>query len=168
MLIAHLPVGYVIGRVASQRFGTLPRSQWAAVLVGSVIPDIDMLWFWSADHRQHNHHSYFTHWPAFWLFVWLAGLTIRHWRPASLSAVGLHLFALGTLSHMVMDSIAAPIMWFQPFSGRWVEMVHVPASPHGSLYALMTHWTFGLELFICAIAVAWFGFDRIARRFRDI
>jgi inner membrane protein len=152
MLIAHLPAGYLIAKSKQHWVAPITRIEFAACLIGSVIPDIDMVWFWTIDHRQHHHHGYFTHWPIFWIFVWLLGLAISKARPQLFSQSAANMFGLGAFSHMVLDSVAAPIMWFAPFSYRWIEMVHVPTSPHGATYALVTHWTFGLELAICFAA----------------
>jgi inner membrane protein len=65
MLIAHLPAGYILG--------TFARNRWpgrsgvmAAAMLGSVFPDIDMLYFHFVDGRQTHHHAYITHWPLFW------------------------------------------------------------------------------------------------------
>ena len=152
MLIAHLPAGYLIAKLTQKSGHVLSKTAFGATLIGAVIPDIDMIWFWTVDHRQHHHHGYFTHWPSFWLLVFLVGLAVsllslkREW------VIVVCLFSLGTLSHMVLDSVAAPILWLAPVSDQWFELSHVPASAHGATYALVTHWTFGLELAICLIA----------------
>lgn len=152
MLIAHFPAGYLIAKLTQKTGHVLSKSAFAATLIGAVIPDIDMIWFWTLDHRQHHHHGYFTHWPSFWLLVFVVGLAVSLLLSRRDWIVAVCMFFLGTLSHVVLDSVAAPIMWMAPLSDRWFELSHVPASSYGATYALVMHWTFGLELMLCLTA----------------
>jgi inner membrane protein len=154
MLIAHFPAGCLLAKFTQKSGQILSQTAFIATLIGAVIPDIDMIWFWTVDHRQHHHHGYFTHWPSFWLLVFLLGLAVSLLSSKREWVVVVCMFTLGTMSHMVLDSVAAPIMWLAPLSDRWFELSHVPASSHGATYALLTHWTFGVELAICLIAAA--------------
>ena len=82
MFIAHLPAGYLWTRfivmkrgmadVASPRY----RSLMALGLIGSLLPDVDMLYFYLIDNRQHLHHGYWTHIPLSWLMLFGAALLI--------------------------------------------------------------------------------------------
>src|SRR4051794_5179826 len=118
VLIAHLPAGYLVSRALSRRwilFG----------LAGSVFPDIDLLWFYLVDHRQHMHHSYWTHIPIFWAFIGaLCELFALGW-PA-------RLFVGNALVHLVLDTVQGGIAWAYPFSDERFVFVRVPAL-HG-------HW----------------------------
>lgn len=156
MLIAHLPAGYLIAKLTQRTGRFLTKGEFIATLIGAVIPDIDMIWFWTVDHRQHHHHGYITHWPSFWLMVFLVGLAITLLLSKRAWISVMCLFFFGTMSHMVLDSVAAPIMWLAPLSDNWFELSHVPASAHGATYALLTHWTFGVELAICLTAAVVF------------
>jgi LexA-binding, inner membrane-associated putative hydrolase len=156
MLVAHIPAGYLIAKLIQKTGHFVAKGTFVATLIGAVIPDIDMIWFWIVDNRQHHHHGYFSHWPSFWLIVFLVGLAISFLISKQTWIVAIIMFFVGTMSHMVLDSVAAPIMWLAPLSYQWFELSHVPASAHGATYALLTHWTFGLELAICLCAVAVF------------
>jgi len=63
MFIAHLPAGYMLskGVVALghlRRLGEQTKRRLiAAGMIGAIIPDIDLLYFYLIDHRQHGHHS---------------------------------------------------------------------------------------------------------------
>lgn len=79
MLIAHLPAGYILG--------TFARNRWpgrsgimAAALLGSVVPDLDMVYFHFVDGGRTHHHAYVTHWPLFWAAVGLVALSVAKWR----------------------------------------------------------------------------------------
>lgn len=63
MLTAHLPAGYCLSRVTGTSLpGALP-----VMLLFSVLPDFDLLWFYLVDNRSIHHHRYWVHIPAFWL-----------------------------------------------------------------------------------------------------
>ncbi len=64
MLIAHLPAGYLLGSAARQR-SAAPGIMIVA-LIGSVLPDFDMVYFFLTGGKVH-HHDYVSHWPLFWL-----------------------------------------------------------------------------------------------------
>lgn len=152
MLIAHLPAGYILGTAARRRSST--PAVMAAALIGSVAPDLDMVYFFATGGRVH-HHAFVTHWPLFWLASALLILPLLKWlRPARLAA-GFVFFAAAML-HMVMDTIAAPLYWFAPFSFHEFEFVRVPATHANWVMSFMLHWTFLLEISICLSALALF------------
>lgn len=41
----------------------------AAAMLGSVVPDLDMVYFHFVDGGRTHHHAYVTHWPLFWAAV---------------------------------------------------------------------------------------------------
>lgn len=152
MLIAHLPAGYILGTVA--RRGASSHAIMAAALIGSVAPDFDMAYFYASGGRVH-HHAYVTHWPLFWLASAILILPLLKWlRPAWLAAG--FVFFSAALLHMVMDTIAAPLSWFAPFSLHEFELVRVPATHANWIMSFLLHWTFLLEIAICLSAFALF------------
>ena len=140
MLIAHLPSGFIAGRALESRYS----GSMGAALLGSVFPDIDMLYFHFIDAGQTHHHYYATHWPVLYLAFLLAGLALH--KSAWI------VFAAAALMHLVLDSVAAPIRWLAPFSTLEVEMFTVPATHPNWIVSFVTHWTFAIELSICAVA----------------
>ncbi|WP_337267583.1 metal-dependent hydrolase [Oryzifoliimicrobium ureilyticus] len=160
MLIAHLPAGFIVGRFAKGR--TSAPGMVPAAMIGSIVPDLDIFYFYLFNSRIH-HHAFFMHWPLFWLV--LAAITLaliagidRRWLPAGF------IFFFATLLHMVMDTVAAPLFWLAPFSSRAFQMVEVPANYSHWIISFMLHWTFLLELTICAVALAFFLMDRHRHR----
>jgi inner membrane protein len=152
MLIAHLPAGCIVATAACRR-ATSPAVM-AAALIGSVAPDFDMIYFYASGGRVH-HHAYVTHWPLFWLASALLILPLLKWlHPASLFA-GCVFFTAAIL-HMVLDTIAAPLLWLAPFSFHEFEMVRVPATHANWIASFMLHWTFLLEISICLSALVLF------------
>lgn len=151
MLIAHLPSGYILG--------TFMRRQWpgspaivGAAMVGSVIPDIDMLYFHFIDGGRTHHHSYMTHWPLFWAAAGALSLLFVSWRARSYLAATAAFFAAAML-HMVLDTLASPILWLMPFDRRAFELVTVPADFSNWVLSFLLHWTFACELLICGWAL---------------
>jgi hypothetical protein len=149
MLIAHLPAGYLLGRLV-QRCSSAPRLLTAA-LVGSMAPDFDIAYFLTTGGHTH-HHAYATHWPLFWVIAAAGTLPILRIAAPRYMGAGMVFFAAALL-HMAMDTVAAPIYWFAPFSWHPFEFVTVPAS-HGSwIVSFMLHWTFLLEIGIWCAAI---------------
>lgn len=71
IFIAHLPAGYLLAKtIFSRTLGA--RAVMAAALLGSITPDLDLLYFYTLDAQQRHHHSYWTHYPAVWLALMLA------------------------------------------------------------------------------------------------
>ncbi|MCV2881830.1 metal-dependent hydrolase [Actibacterium sp. XHP0104] len=149
MLTAHLPSGYLLYR--AQPVQALPVL--AAALVGAVLPDIDMIFFYLVDHRAIHHHRYWVHVPLFWAGVAALVLPLlyrRGWHWPGLvffAAIGLH---------MVLDSIGGGIMWGAPFDTRLHALVTVPASQSHWVLSFILHWTFLAELMIWGAALTLF------------
>lgn len=145
MFIGHLPAGYVLSRAFSDR-----RAQ-AAVLIGSVLPDADLLYFYTLSDRAVVHHEYWTHIPAFWLLV--CGVT---WIALQLTGSAYRIYVapllVGILLHLCLDSIAGSVLWFAPFSEAKVTLVHVPALYSPWVLNFIFHWTFLLELAVIVTA----------------
>ncbi|MGX9354517.1 metal-dependent hydrolase [Roseobacteraceae bacterium S113] len=143
MIIGHLPTGYLAARALERSFDEDPLVWWA-ILLGSVAPDFDMLWFVFVDHGTVHHHTYITHDPTLWVGVLGTGLLV-----ASRLLIGL---GLGALLHLSLDTIAGAITWGYgrvSFSGPLVE---VPAVQSHWILNFLLHWTFAVEITFCLIA----------------
>ncbi|WP_192179914.1 metal-dependent hydrolase [Mesorhizobium amorphae] len=152
MLIAHLPSGYILGRFAPKSWRETPCFMTAA-MIGSVIPDIDMLYFHLVDGGRTHHHAYITHWPLFWLasgIVALSVIRLLGWP----HLVSVAVFFAGAMLHMVLDTVASPIMWLMPFDRHAFELVTVPATYGNWVASFVLHRTFLLEILICAWALS--------------
>ncbi|MFS4439118.1 metal-dependent hydrolase [Paracoccaceae bacterium GXU_MW_L88] len=142
MLIAHLPVGYITATAAA-RLGA--RSLFYGLLAGSVLPDIDMLWFHFVDQGAVHHHEYLTHRPVLWLLVGMIGLLFKRHL-----LIGL---GIGGLLHMVLDSIAGAIAWRWPLSEATTTLVTIPATHDNWVMSFLFHWTFLSEIALLLIAL---------------
>jgi membrane-bound metal-dependent hydrolase YbcI (DUF457 family) len=157
MLIGHLPAGYLIGRALLREPSRKSAAPLAAIMAGSVLPDIDLLYCYLFDHQRSHHHLYWTHIPAFWLAacagVLLAWAAKRELRPP----VATWFFLAGVLSHLLLDSIIGDIYWLIPFSYQPFSMFTVRPRYSPWYLNFVMHWVFGLELVlvVCAAVLAY-------------
>lgn len=146
MLTAHLPSGYIVGRLAPRGIPAL----MPVVLVASVLPDVDMIWFHLVDNGAIHHHRYWVHVPAFWAAVAVVALPLLAWR--GWLATGLAFFGV-ILLHLLLDSIGGGILWGAPFSNHLFTLVEVPASHGHWIISFLLHWAFLAELAIWLWAI---------------
>ncbi len=151
MLIAHLPAGYVVTKTLQKRLET-QKFFWLGLL-GSILPDFDMLYFHFVDNKQTLHHYYWTHIPAFW-FCMLAifclfGVIVRkvsYW-------LGIAFFFSTVFLHLILDSIVDHgIKWAYPFSDKSFYFFNIPAKFDWWVWSFIFHPTFLLELAWISIA----------------
>jgi inner membrane protein len=150
MLIGHLPASYLWTR-ALQRWRNEPRWLWLGLLAG-MLPDLDLLYFFLVDERQHLHHTYWTHLPFAWLVAGgmlaalLSALPSRGLRSAA------SIFFSNILLHLLLDSLSGGIAWLYPASDNLWRLVEVPARPGFWVWSFVLHWTFLPELLLLALA----------------
>jgi inner membrane protein len=156
MFIAHLPVGYLVVTVAYQRVSSLglkSRGYFTAGMLGAVAPDTDLIYFYLIDHRQHNHHSYWTHYPSVWLVLFLISLVLYLYkRSCAFCAVGM-VFSVNGLIHMVLDSVAGYIHWFAPVGYHAYGLVTLTRKYEIWWLNYILHWTFLIELSLAVWAI---------------
>lgn len=143
MFIAHLPAGYLVSRSLRD-----PVAQ-AALLVGSVAPDLDILRFYILDNQGIHHHEYLTHRPLLWMGI--AVLSVFLWRFSLARILGW--FSAGALLHMLLDSFLGEINWGWPWGAFGGPLIVVPATQSHWILSFVLHWTFVLEIAICAAAL---------------
>lgn len=134
------------------------RRLLALGMAASVLPDLDLLWFYLVSDRSEVHHAYPPHLPLFWVAVLAAAALVLRLRGAGRTAwLALIVFGANVLLHQVLDTTAGGIRWLWPFSGAELVLTHVTARHHPWYLNFVLHWTFALELAIVAAAlvVAW-------------
>lgn len=102
MFIGHLPGAYLALKASRTRIAPV---LFGSVLVGSVLPDVDMFAFYFWDNRGFHHHEYITHRPLIWVSLLALGLILSRRMPGKI-LVGL---GLGGVIHMLLDSITGKI-----------------------------------------------------------
>ncbi len=154
MLIGHLPAGYLVAKSLQIRW--ISRALFFGLILGSPLPDLDMLWFYLVDGRSTHHHAYLTHKPLFWMCFLIVGVSVRH---GFSSGIG-----LGGLLHSALDSISGQVTWGWPITDQPLTLVVVPATQSHWLLSFLVHWTFAVELTLVAMALLVFLLSRRSRR----
>ena len=148
MLVAHAPVGYLVG--SSVRI----RGAVAASIAGALAPDVDVLpSFVLAVH----HHAWPTHWPVAWALVGagLAPLLVTpKTRPAAVLAL---LFVGNALLHLVCDSLVGDVRWLAPWSQHAFAVVHLKRVLDPWWLNFVLHPSFLVELALVAAAAYRYG-----------
>jgi inner membrane protein len=168
VFIAHLPAGYLATRLILDREATLEplsRRLLALGMIASVLPDLDLLWFYFVDHRRQVHHAYLPHLPLAWIALFGVAALVMGLRRASRTAwLAMLVFAANILLHLVLDTTAGGIRWLWPFSNAEFAMSHVEARHQAWYLNFVLHWTFALEIAILAAAL-WLAWKkRFSRR----
>lgn len=172
MFIAHVAGGYLLTRAYLRNIDT-DSSDYAKLkcylvfgLLCSVLPDVDLFYFYLIDHRQHPHHTYWTHIPLFWvLFAGFGFFLTKAVRAKSLGVLWTILL-LNTQLHMVLDTVAGGIYWLSPFSHIKYRLFTVTSRYDWWVFNYIFHWTFLLELLIIAAAIYVYFQDRKYARVR--
>jgi inner membrane protein len=151
MITAHLPAGYVTGRVFARSGPIL----WAAVL-GGLLPDLDLIRFYLIDDRAVHHHHYWVHIPAFWVALAVILLPLARSRGPCRSRAARAFFA-SILVHLLLDTVAGNIKWLWPLSDRFIHLVTVPAVHSHWVLNFILHPVFLAELAIWALALFLWG-----------
>ncbi|WP_445369333.1 metal-dependent hydrolase [Methylomonas sp. BW4-1] len=160
MIVAHLPAGYIVSTLLFRRFakyGVSGINFLRAGLLGSIAPDLDMIYFYGFDHRAHPHHSYFSHFPSVWLLLLtLAILCFQHCRHKKLPVLAL-IFTGNGMLHMVLDYISTNIYWLAPFVNKPFALIKVPSVYQDWWLNFLLHRSFVLEILLVIWATGlWF------------
>jgi hypothetical protein len=150
VITAHLPSGYVLGRVLDQRPSPAPLVLPAAV-IGGVLPDFDLIWFYLIDDRSFHHHRYWVHIPAFWAMVATVVLPLIAWLNRRYLIAATAFFA-AILLHIFLDTIAGGVLWGWPFADNLTHFVTVTPRFDNWVLNFIFHPVFVLELLIWAAA----------------
>lgn len=154
MFIAHLPAGYILSQQLVKGRNALHK-RWLTIgiLIGSIAPDLDLIYFYTWGQRQTPHHEYIPHIPSFWLCFIAVGLLLRLSHKTRLSNCLLGL-GLGGLLHTILDTPVGGIYWFMPFDDSMIRFSVVPKKYDVWVLNFILHWYFLCELAICAWASA--------------
>ncbi len=159
MFIGHISAGYIYTKAI---LSSLPQRYLEAIywryalswgLLGSVLPDFDMFYFYFIDHAQHLHHSYCTHLPIYWLCL-SAGIFIILFvlgRPSQV--IYAFLCLSNVFIHLFLDTLMGKIRWFYPFSNYDFVCFYVPNRYSWWVWNFVFHWTFFFEIALIIIAI---------------
>ena len=151
MFIGHLPAGYILTKKLQAKL-KIKQYLWIG-LIASILPDIDLLYFYLIDNRQHLHHDYWTHMPFYWLII--AAVTFSTlWllrKKAYITAA--IIFFSNIFLHLFLDTIVGKIAWLYPFTNQSYYLFDVPAVHDFWVYNFIFHWTFLFEIGVMVWAI---------------
>jgi len=157
MFVAHLPAGYILTRRLIDRAPKADLSDWSLLAVGlvsAILPDFDLLYFYLVDHRQTLHHLYWPHLPLFWLGPAVVSLAVCARIGNRRLTLAVTVFYANIFLHLLLDTVVGNIYWLHPFYAESFSLFEVPARHAWWVWNFILHWSFGLELLICAWALA--------------
>ena len=149
MFIAHIPASYLLAKVTAKKHLSLPSL--AALSLGSIFPDIDLLRFYLLDNHQIHHHHYWTHRPFVWACIVLAFTLMAKLAKRKLPAP-LWLFFMSVFLHLALDTIVGDIGWSWPIYDRSWTLVTIQDTHTIWILNFFLHWTFAVEIVICLMA----------------
>ena len=120
MIIAHTFAGYIISDKLLKivNHGSLSSNIFIlSGMLGAIAPDIDLIYFYPIDNKQHHHHSYFTHLPISWLILLAISIICSKLKPSNFSLL-FFIFTLNGLLHLLLDSMSGQIKWLLPFNNK--------------------------------------------------
>lgn len=122
-------------------------------LVGSIFPDLDLLYFYLIDHRRTLHHRYWTHLPLVWIALGLLVVGGSRLFKAERLAQWSTVFVLNVLLHQTLDTIVGKVLWLAPFDTRVVYLFEVPAVHGHWLLNYLLHWSIAFEVLVWVAAL---------------
>ncbi len=155
MFIAHLPAGYLLSKYFASKSKThkIPWGIFVALgLVGSILPDLDLFYFYLIDERQHQHHSYWTHIPIYWICIYIivASMFILK-KNKKLLFITTFIF-IDVMLHIILDTVAGGIIWGYPRSTEYFSFFTVLPQYNWWVLNFILHWTFLFEMTIIIFA----------------
>jgi len=137
VFIAHLPAGYLLTRRLQRWSDFAPDDDRLlyAGLAASILPDIDLFYFYLLSDRSIQHHAFFPHFPLFWLAVFIVWTTYSRSKAAWAWAL---VVCSNAVLHIALDPVAGSVRWLAPFSDHATTLREVPP--------LFSHWAVSMLL----------------------
>ncbi len=155
MIIGHLPLGYISTKIITAKWpnnSVKRRAFIIAGLLGSIIPDFDMIYFYLFDNCQHHHHTYWIHIPFYWCII--LGLSILVlWFTKKEYLPFLSIFGINIFIHLFVDTIVGDIWWLYPLLNKPYSLFSVPALYNTWWVNFILHWSFIIEIIIMFVAL---------------
>lgn len=164
MFIAHLPSGYILAKVLFNKVKYKKLSKktfFLAIMIGAILPDIDLFYFYFFDNRSVHHHQYFLHWFSFWIPIFISAyLYLKYSKYNSKFAYIAVLLSSGALLHLCLDTFVGDVWLFAPFIDK--PFVFFEVTPRFQPWWLnfIFHWSFFVEIMICIVALILYVKDR--------
>lgn len=123
MIFAHGPLGFTLSWLTKPLWRTTPTKRYAFWMyvvgyIGGIIPDIDLFYYYLVD-ASASHREMITHTPFLYLVIYLVLGTVFLSLKKKKAFLGLTIFTLGTISHLLTDGIVSQIRYLYPISNEF-------------------------------------------------
>ncbi|MBU2710008.1 metal-dependent hydrolase [Zooshikella harenae] len=156
MFIAHLPAGYLISKYWVSKFNENKDNGKLLLAIGlfsSILPDLDLIYFYWIDNQLHSHHTYWSQIPVFWLGLFLVLLLISTVTQKQIIKHIIVIAASCIILHLILDTVVGDILWLYPFNNIPYALFHINPKYRWWVLNFFLHWSFLFEIGI--ILVAW-------------
>lgn len=144
MFIGHIPAGYVATKILQKKLNT--KKYLIIGLIGSILPDLDMFYFYLIDNKQTLHHDYWIHLPCYWLIISIISFTLLYLLRKKEGLILGTIFFTNIFLHLFLDTLVGGIKWLYPFKDKAYFLFDVPAVYDFWVYNFIFHWTFLFEI----------------------
>ena len=154
MLIGHLPAGYFITRYLIKK-NKLPLNKfWLGLgLLGSVLPDFDLIYTLFINTTISSHRNLPTYIPLFWLILFLLCLaSYAIWHKKWIKYGAIVLFG-NVLIHLILDTPFVGVKWLWPFYDKLVGIYNVGLTSGFLVENYFQHWYWYLEIALWIAAI---------------
>jgi inner membrane protein len=136
-----------------------------AFAIGSLFPDLDLLWWKFFSDQRTPHHLFWPHLPLFWMLLGALVFLVSKFFDPSYIKISVW-FLLGVALHILLDTHAGGVAWLYPFSSKMFYLFPVSDTHKNFLISGVLHWTFILELpFI--MTAAWILLKAIQNKYKS-
>ncbi len=155
MFVAHLPAGYLLSKYFESK-SKRKKISWRLFLtfglIGSILPDLDLLYFYLIDGHQHQHHSYWTHIPIYWVFLYTFFASVFILKKNKHMLFITTFIFIDVMLHIILDTVAGGIMWSYPINTQYFSFFSVLPQYNWWVLNFIFHWTFLFEVVIIIFA----------------
>lgn len=142
MLIAHVPMGYIIAKKRKAE----TKSLMSASILFSVLPDFDLLYYYIFDDRSRSHHLYFPHLPIAMFGSFLVLLPFVQFSPIKKLRPYVSLFYINWVVHLILDTVTGGIAWLYPLKSTLIKLIQIPAHMSHWILSFIFHYSFLIEI----------------------
>ena len=160
MLIAHMPAGYIVSKIANKKTSSLYT---ICGLIFSVWPDLDLFYYYFFDKTGTFHHTYFTHLPFVAVISFLIMFSLTFIKGLKKHCPYYWLFYINWGVHLVCDTFTGGIAWLYPFNDMLFTIINIPPISPNWVISFIFHWSFTIEIAIVIWAVVLFSKQYITK-----
>lgn len=154
MLIGHLPAGYFLTRFLIKKAKLPLNKLWLGLgLLGSVLPDFDIIYPILFKNSIGSHRLFFTYIPLFWVVLIIICLSLyflykKPWIKYSVLIIFANVFL-----HLLLDTAFVGVRWLWPFYDGLIGVYNVGLTGGFIVPNYFEHWYWYLEIALWLLAV---------------